>query len=36
MITGSMVALVTLMTANGEIDWPSLKTLVDFLSSAGY
>ena len=30
MITGSMVALVTPMTTSGEIDWPSLKTLVDF------
>ncbi|MFA7552668.1 MAG: 4-hydroxy-tetrahydrodipicolinate synthase [Spongiibacteraceae bacterium] len=30
MITGSMVALVTPMTINGDIDWPALKTLVDF------
>ena len=30
MITGSMVALVTPMTPSGDIDWPGLKTLVDF------
>ena len=30
MITGSMVALVTPMTSSGDIDWPGLKTLVDF------
>lgn len=30
MITGSMVALVTPMTNSGDIDWPALKTLVDF------
>jgi len=30
MITGSMVALVTPMTDSGDIDWPALKTLVDF------
>ena len=30
MITGSMVALVTPMTTNGDIDWPALKNLVDF------
>lgn len=30
MITGSIVALVTPMTAEGEIDWPALRNLVDF------
>lgn len=30
MITGSMVALVTPMTATGDLDWPALKKLVDF------
>lgn len=30
MIIGSIVALVTPMTPNGDIDWPALKDLVDF------
>lgn len=30
MITGSIVALVTPMTPSGDIDWPALKSLVDF------
>lgn len=30
MITGSIVALVTPMTTDGDIDWPALKDLVDF------
>lgn len=30
MITGSMVALITPMTDQGEIDWPALKKVVDF------
>jgi len=30
MIRGSIVALVTPMTANGDIDWPALDKIVDF------
>lgn len=30
MITGSIVALVTPMTENGDIDWPALDKLVEF------
>lgn len=30
MITGSMVALITPMTSNGDLDWPALRQLVDF------
>lgn len=30
MITGSMVALVTPMTAAGEVDWPALSALVEW------
>ena len=30
MIAGSMMALVTPMTIEGDIDWPALKKLVDF------
>ena len=30
MICGSMVALVTPMTLNGDIDWDALKRLVEF------
>ena len=30
MITGSMVALVTPMTTEGDIDWPALRKLIDF------
>lgn len=30
MITGSMVALVTPMARNGDLDWPALRNLVDF------
>lgn len=30
MITGSMVALVTPMNQDGDLDWPALKNLVDF------
>ncbi|MDN4504193.1 4-hydroxy-tetrahydrodipicolinate synthase [Alteromonadaceae bacterium BrNp21-10] len=35
MFTGSIVALITPMTENGEIDYPSLKKLVDFHVDAG-
>lgn len=30
MITGSMVAIVTPMDAQGELDWPALDKLIDF------
>src|SRR5690554_3888024 len=30
MITGSMVALVTPMDAQGDLDWPALEKLIDF------
>ncbi len=30
MFTGSMVALITPMTTTGNVDWPSLRRLVDF------
>ncbi|HQV23810.1 MAG TPA: 4-hydroxy-tetrahydrodipicolinate synthase, partial [Agitococcus sp.] len=30
MITGSLVALVTPMQMNGDIDWPALKSLVEW------
>lgn len=30
MITGSLVALVTPMQVNGDIDWPALKSLVEW------
>ena len=30
MITGSLVALVTPMLANGDVDWDTLDKLVDF------
>ncbi|MDY6891794.1 MAG: 4-hydroxy-tetrahydrodipicolinate synthase [Pseudomonadota bacterium] len=35
MIRGSIVALVTPMTANGDIDWPALERIVDFHLSKG-
>lgn len=35
MITGSIVALVTPMHENGDIDWPELDALVDFHFKAG-
>lgn len=35
MITGSMVALVTPMTANGDIDWQALTDLVDWHIAEG-
>lgn len=35
MITGSLVALVTPMFENGEIDWPALKALVEWHIAEG-
>ena len=35
MITGSLVALVTPMHANGEIDWSALKSLVEWHIAEG-
>ncbi len=35
MITGSLVALVTPMQANGEIDWAALKSLVEWHIAEG-
>ena len=35
MITGSIVALVTPMNIDGEIDWPKLGELIDWHISEG-
>ena len=35
MITGSLVALVTPMQVNGDIDWPALKSLVEWHIAEG-
>ena len=35
MFRGSIVALVTPMLANGDVDYPQLEALVDFHVAAG-